>query len=99
MSGPQRAQSSSTSLLSESIPRGLVCENTYHHPRVVSILLKNYACELRDSTGMRGAASEDLLFPAARSIDGEALASELVGEEKGCGHLRFRCCGWQIDGF
>ena len=27
---------------------------------------------------MRGAAREDLLFPAARSIDGEALASELV---------------------
>jgi hypothetical protein len=53
----------------------------------VSILLKNYACQRLDSTGMRGAAREDLLFPAARPIDGEALASELVGEEKGCGHL------------
>jgi hypothetical protein len=36
---------------------------------------------------VRGAARKDLVFPAARSIDSEALASELVGEEKGCGHL------------
>ena len=48
---------------------------------------------------MRGATGEDLLFPTTRSKDGEAFAFELVGKEKGCGHLVFGRCGRQIDGF
>lgn len=48
---------------------------------------------------MSGAARKDLVFTAARSIDGETFASELVGEEKGCSHLDFRRRGRQIDGF
>ena len=48
---------------------------------------------------MRGAAGEDLLFPTARSKDGEAFTSELVGKEKSRGHLEFGRRGRQIDGF
>ena len=48
---------------------------------------------------MRGAAGKDLLLPTARSIDGEAFASELVGEQKGRGQLGFGRRGRQIDGF
>src|SRR4029077_10929283 len=65
MSGSQRAQPSSTSLLSDRFPRRLICENTYHHHRVVSILLKNCAYERQASTGMRRAAGKDLSFPTA----------------------------------
>ena len=89
MSGSQRAQPSSTSLLSDRFPRRLICENTYHHRRVVSILLKNCAYERQSSTGMRRAAGKDLSFPTARTKDGEAFASELVCEEKGCGYFGF----------
>ena len=42
---------------------------------------------------------KDLSFPAARTKDGETFASELIGEEKGLGHLDFGCRGRQIDGF
>ncbi len=48
---------------------------------------------------MRGAAGKDLSFPTARSKDGEALASELVCEQKGRGHLGFGRRGRQINGF
>ena len=48
---------------------------------------------------MREAAGKDLSFPAARSKDGEAFASELVCEQKGRGHLWFGRRGRQIDGF
>ena len=67
MSGSQRAQPSSTSLLSNQFPRGLICGNTYHHRRVVSILLRN--C-LRVSTclqqGCVGLQEKTCLFSAAR---------------------------------
>ena len=45
------------------------------------------------------AAGKDLSFPAAWTKDGEAFASELVCEQKGCGHLGFGRRGRQIDGF
>ena len=48
---------------------------------------------------MSGAAGKDLSFPTARTKDGEAFASELVSEQKGCGHLGFGRRGRQIDGF
>ena len=48
---------------------------------------------------MRGAAGKDLSFPTARTKDGEAFASELVCEQKGCGNLGFSRRGRQIDGF
>ncbi len=38
---------------------------------------------------MSRAAGKDLSFSTARTKDGESFASELVGEEKGCGHLGF----------
>ena len=89
MSGFQRAQPSNTSLLSGPFPRSLFCKKTYHHRRVVSILLRNFAYERHASTGMRRAAGKNLSFPTARTKDGEAFASELVCEEKGRGHLGF----------
>ena len=48
---------------------------------------------------MRGAAGKDLSFPAARSKNGEAFASELICEQKGRRHLGFDRRGRQIDGF
>jgi len=48
---------------------------------------------------MSGAAGKDLSFPTARTKDGEAFASELVCEQKGCGHFGFGRRGRQIDGF
>jgi len=48
---------------------------------------------------MSRAAGKDLSFPTACTKDGEAFASELVCEQKGCGHLGFGRRGRQIDGF
>ena len=47
---------------------------------------------------MRGMTRNDLSVSTARSVDGEAFASELVCEQKGRSHLGFGRRGRQIDG-
>ncbi|MGH7183572.1 MAG: hypothetical protein ACREJN_16565, partial [Nitrospiraceae bacterium] len=82
MSGSQQAQPSSTSLLNDSILHSLICENTYHHHHVVSILLKNCTREQRASAGIRGAAGKDLLPIAVGLKHGKAINSKLAGEQR-----------------
>jgi hypothetical protein len=48
---------------------------------------------------MQGATGKDLSLSTACSIDGEAFAPELVGEQKRCRYLGFGGLGRQIDGF
>ena len=48
---------------------------------------------------MSRAAGKDLSFSTVRTKDGESFASELVCEQKGCGHLGFGRRERQSDGF